>query len=83
MRELAQSVVRNAIGCAQVTEIRSVPGVSLVRSLPNGFALETVYSVAVNAKAPHPEMAHRLAALLTGSGASELRALAGFEDKGS
>ena len=43
MRELAQSDVANAIGCAQVTEIRSGPGVALVGAVPSGFELGAVY----------------------------------------
>ena len=79
MHELAQSVAEHAIGCAQITEIRSVAGVKMLGPLPGAFALETVYSVAINVKAQQPGLAHRLAALLTGPGASELRARAGFE----
>ncbi len=83
MHELARSVAKRAIGCAQVTEIRSVAGVKMLGPLPRAFALETVYSVAVNVKAQQPALAHRLAALLTGPGASELRTRAGFEIRGS
>jgi molybdate transport system substrate-binding protein len=79
MRELAQSEAEHPIGCAQVTEIRGTRGVAMLGALPQEFALATVYSVAVNAKAHQPELAYRFAALLTGPDARELRTSAGFE----
>ena len=79
MRELAQSEAEHPIGCAQVTEIRGTPGVAVLGALPQEFALATVYSVAVNAKAHQPELGYRFAALLTGPDARELRTSAGFE----
>jgi len=78
MRELAQSEAERPIGCAQVTEIRCTQGVAVLGTLPQEFALATVYSVAVNAKAHRPELARQLAALLTGPAAAELRTSAGF-----
>ncbi len=80
MRELAQSEAVRPIGCAQVTEIRHTHGVVLLGALPQEFALATLYSVAVNAKAHQPELAHQFAALLSGPDAKELRTSAGFED---
>lgn len=78
MRELAQSQALRPIGCAQVTEIRCTQGVTELGTLPQEFALATVYSVAVNAKAHQPELARRLAALLAGPDAKDLRTSAGF-----
>ncbi len=83
MRELARSEAAHAMGCAQLTEIRSTPGVAAAGALPQEFALETVYSVAVNARAHDRELAQRFAAMLTGPEAGELRTAAGFEGSGA
>jgi molybdate transport system substrate-binding protein len=71
------------MGCAQLTEIRLTPGVAAVGAFPQEFALETVYSVAVNARAHDRELAQVFAAMLTGPEASELRTAAGFEASGA
>jgi molybdate transport system substrate-binding protein len=83
MHELALSEHARPMGCAQVTEIRYTPGVTLVGPLPPGFDLETIYSVAVNTKSHQPELARRFAGMLTGQDTSELRATCGFELQGS
>jgi molybdate transport system substrate-binding protein len=79
MRELAQSRAVHPIGCTQVTEIASTPGVTLVGPLPGEFELATLYCVAVAARAQQPESAARFAALLAGQAASELRRRCGFD----
>ena len=79
MRELAQSRAARPVGCTQVTEIASTPGVTLVGPLPGEFELATVYSVAVAARAQQPESATRFAALLAAPAARELRRRCGFE----
>ncbi|MFL4987542.1 MAG: substrate-binding domain-containing protein, partial [Microvirga sp.] len=71
---------RNArpIGCTQVTEMLSTPGVTVAGALPAGFELATIYTAAVAADAAEPVLAHRLAALLTGEAARQARTRAGF-----
>jgi molybdate transport system substrate-binding protein len=80
MRELAQSTESPTIGCAQVTEIKYTPGVTLVGPLPAEFELATNYAVGVYFKAHQPELARRFAELLSGETARELRLTGGFED---
>jgi molybdate transport system substrate-binding protein len=66
------------IGCTQITEILNTKGVALVGDLPAEFALATVYTVGICAKAPSPELARHFAALLTGEDSRELRRRLGF-----
>jgi molybdate transport system substrate-binding protein len=80
MRELAYNTQSPTIGCAQVTEIKYSPGVTLVGPLPAAFELATAYAVGVYYKAHQPELARRLAELLSGETARELRLDGGFED---
>jgi molybdate transport system substrate-binding protein len=78
MRALAASQSARPIGCTQVTEMLSTPGVAVAGALPAGFELATVYTAAVTANAAEPVQARRLAALLTGEAAREARTRAGF-----
>jgi len=80
MRELAQNVQSPTIGCAQMTEIKYTPGVTLVGPLPAEFELATARAVGVYFKAHQPELARRFAELLSGETAHELRVIGGFED---
>ena len=59
---------RAPIGCTQVTEILSTPGVTLVGPLPKQFELATVYTAGVCTGAAQPELAQRLASLYGRSG---------------
>ena len=68
----------NPIGCTQATEILATPGIRLVAPLPKGCDLETVYTVAVNAKAERPTDARDFARRLAGEGTRAARATAGF-----
>jgi molybdate transport system substrate-binding protein len=79
MRALAQSTDAPAIGCTQITEIKYTDGVTLVGALPEAFGLTTVYSVAVCSKTAQPDLARRLASLLTGEASASLRTAGGFE----
>lgn len=78
MQALAQPGAAGALGCTQVTEILYTPGVDLVGVLPAPFALATPYGVAVNARAPRPELARRFARLLSGEHSREVRSRGGF-----
>lgn len=78
MRALAGTTGPGAVGCTQVTEILYTPGVDLVGPLPAEFTLATTYSIAVGARAPHPALARRFAALVAGSATQELRERGGF-----
>ena len=79
MRELAQAQGARAIGCTQVTEIKSTPGVILAGLLPRAVELATMYTAAVCSAAASPEAARRFVALLSGDSTRALRAKAGFE----
>jgi molybdate transport system substrate-binding protein len=78
MRELAAATSARPIGCTQVTEILSTPGVRVAAPLPPGFDLATVYTAGVCTRAAAPEQARALAALLTGDGTRAARQQAGF-----
>ncbi len=80
MSELARSTDSAAVGITQVSEIIATPGVVLVASLPVGFELATVYSVAVCARTREPELARRFAQRLAGPHMAVTRARCGFED---
>jgi molybdate transport system substrate-binding protein len=79
MGALAKAHEQRPLGCTQITEIRSTPGVTLVGPLPAEFALATIYSVGVCTRAAQPEAARRLADLLTGNASRAARIAAGFE----
>jgi molybdate transport system substrate-binding protein len=79
MRHLAESADKHPIGCTQITEIKYTPGIALVGPLPKAYDLSTVYSTAVSNRSSHPELAHRLVALLSGSQSRSLRVSGGFE----
>jgi len=79
MRALAQAGETRPIGCTQVTEILSTPGVALVGPLPAEFELATIYSVGLCVRAAAPEAAGRFAEMLTGEASRPLRTDAGFE----
>jgi molybdate transport system substrate-binding protein len=78
MAALARSSTPNTIGCTQVTEILSTPGVQLVAPLPAGHELATVYTAAIASNARSPDLARKLADVLTGDAAKSARATAGF-----
>ena len=78
MRELAQASRPGLVGCTQITEISYTPGVTLVGPLPAGFALSTVYSVAVCSKAMQPDIARLFAEMLAGPVSQGLREAGGF-----
>ena len=79
MGELARVQGGRQIGCTQVTEIKSTPGVVLAGLLPPEFELATVYTAGLCAGAASPEAARRFIALLAGEGSRALRVKAGFE----
>lgn len=79
MREMSRAAGSGLLGCTQITEIKSTPGVTLVGPLPAEFELATVYSAAVCAAAASADLARRFVALLTGESTRALRAQAGFE----
>ena len=79
MGALAHSTVPGELGCTQITEIKSTPGVELVGSLPAGCELATIYTIAVCSRAREPELAREFAALLCGPAAHARRVTAGFE----
>jgi molybdate transport system substrate-binding protein len=82
MRELAARGDGAAIGCTQATEIRYTPGLDLVGALPPPFALSTVYSAAIAARAEDDDAARVLIELLAGPLSAGLRAAGGFDAGG-
>ena len=78
MAELARAQGPGLIGCTQVTEILFAPGVALAGLLPVQFALATVYTAAVCARAQNPADAAAFIALMASDEAAALRAQGGF-----
>ena len=78
MAALAAATTPKPIGCTQVTEILNTSGVQLVAPLPAGYELATVYTAAIASKAQAPNLARKLAELLSGDAAKPARATAGF-----
>ncbi|MCG6876168.1 MAG: substrate-binding domain-containing protein [Betaproteobacteria bacterium] len=79
MRALAQAPERNPIGCTQITEIKSTPGVMLVGPLPPEFELATIYSVGLCVRAAAPDAAQRFVELVSTDALRKVRIDAGFE----
>jgi molybdate transport system substrate-binding protein len=79
MREMSQAQKSNVVGCTQVTEIKYTAGIDLVGLLPKEFELATVYALGISTHAKQPELAQKLADLLTGPTTRDLRASGGFE----
>lgn len=79
MRELAAAHGAGLIGCAQVTEIRSTPGVQLAGTLPKEFELATVYAAAIASRAEQPQAARLLIDMLAAPDTAPLRRAGGFE----
>lgn len=78
MRALAAATEPRPIGCTQVTEILSTPGIRLIASLPKGCDLATTYTAGVVARSPNQEVARALIALLAGAEAAQIRSACGF-----
>jgi molybdate transport system substrate-binding protein len=78
MGEMARSSEAGLIGCTQETEINYTQGVELVGSLPAEFELATDYTLGICSKAQQPELARKLAALLTGKASEAVRRQGGF-----
>jgi len=83
MRALATDERPGAVGCAQATQIRYTPGITLLGTLPAQFELATVFTAAVSAKAEHPEQARRFVDLMTGARTRVMRTQVGFETAAS
>ncbi len=79
MRALAQAIDAWPIGCTQITEIRSTPGVVLVGPLPVEFELATPYTVGLCVNAPAPDAARRFIEMVSGEASRNVRIDAGFE----
>jgi molybdate transport system substrate-binding protein len=79
MAALAAATERGELGCTQVTEIKSTPGVVLVGKLPAELELATSYAAAVCSSARDPELARRFVHMLAGPDSRDLRRDAGFE----
>jgi molybdate transport system substrate-binding protein len=78
MRAMAASKDVRPIGCTQVTEIVSTPGVALIKSLPEGYGLATMYTAGVVAASKNPAAARQLIALLASGGNAAVRRTCGF-----
>src|SRR6266849_145035 len=78
MRALADAKGGRPIGCTQITEILNTQGATLVGHLPKDFALATVYTLGICTKAQSPDLARKLAALLTAETTRDLRRRLGF-----
>jgi len=78
MKAMGLSKDPQAIGCTQVTEILSTPGVQLVGDLPKAHELATVYTAVLAKRARQVEMAQALIAHMASPSLSDLRAELGF-----
>lgn len=79
MAAMASSAEPHPIGCTQVTEINYTPGVELAAALPQEFELVTDYTLAICTRAREPQLAEKLAMLLTGAASAAVRRQGGFE----
>jgi molybdate transport system substrate-binding protein len=79
MRALAADGRPGALGCAQITQIRYTPGISLAGAFPPQFELATVYAAAVSSRAAQPEQARRFVDLIAGARTRVMRQQVGFE----
>ncbi len=79
MRALAQATEPRPVGCTQITEIKSTPGVALVGPLPVEFELATTYTVGLCVNASAPDAARRFIEMLSGEASRKVRIDAGFE----
>lgn len=78
MRALAAATERRPIGCTQVTEILSTPGIRLIAPLPKGCDLATTYTAGVVVRSTNKDAARALVALLAGAETADIRAKCGF-----
>ncbi len=78
MRALADAKGGRPIGCTQITEILNTQVATLVGHLPKDVALATVYTLGICTKAQSPDLARKLAALLTAETTRDLRRRLGF-----
>jgi molybdate transport system substrate-binding protein len=78
MRAMAASKDVRPIGCTQVTEIVSTPGVALIKPLPEGYGLATMYTAGVVAASKNPAAARQLIASLSNASNAEVRRTCGF-----
>ena len=67
------------IGCAQVTEIRSTPGVQFAGVLPREFESATFYAAAIASRAEQPQAARLLIDMLAAPDTAPLRRAGGFD----
>jgi molybdate transport system substrate-binding protein len=76
---MAKSSESGLIGCAQVSEILLIEGVSPTASLPEELAHAAVYTAAVSATAAKPESAALLIEMMTSKAQAKMRKRCGFE----
>ncbi|NML42978.1 ABC transporter substrate-binding protein [Ramlibacter sp. G-1-2-2] len=79
MTELGRSQQTGAVGCTQVPEILSTPGVKLAGLLPEPWGLATTYSAAVCSHAAEATLAVHLIGALTAAEAAATRRDCGFD----
>lgn len=78
MQAMADCDDPGVVGCTQVTEILSTPGVTLVADLPPAFELATRYTAAITSAARQPALARALIADLTAPAQAARRRACGF-----
>jgi len=79
MKALAAAPEQDGLGCTQATEILYTAGVELVGELPEGCALDTVYTIAVAAASAQPELAGRLVEALAGEALRDFKRANGIK----
>jgi molybdate transport system substrate-binding protein len=78
MSEMVKANDLNPIGCTQMTEILSTPGVEYVGDLPQGFDLATIYTAAQATHSVQPEAVQTLIGILSSADNQQARLKAGF-----
>jgi molybdate transport system substrate-binding protein len=78
MAEMALDPNPLVLGGTQTTEINITPGVQLIGLLPQEVALNTDYTLGICKHAKYPELAQKLADVLTGAQSLEIRKKIGY-----
>lgn len=78
MAAMAAAGDPRAVGCTQITEIITVPGVELIGFLPAPYELSTPYAAAVTVQTQKAELARAFVAHISASQFSDEREKAGF-----
>lgn len=68
-----------ALGFQQLSELIHAPGITVVGTLPQAIAIDTIFSAGVATASSHAEAAHRLLAFMAAPGADRAKRRQGME----